>query len=156
MNNNNKFQQLIDNNKYQVFIFVSPGSIPFNFASHPWFVINKLGAISRWEVLFRKTPHPTKWGHLYKDFYPPFRGIEIIPFWKKFFWPGKLLGIIEGETAKKMAEFLENSPTAYSYCNKYNFLEPNSNTYAQWVLNNFPEIKIKLPWNSFGKNFDSF
>jgi hypothetical protein len=151
--NNKEFEQLIDKEKYQVFLFASPGSLPFNFASHPWFVINKLGSISRWEVLFRNTSHTTKWDHLYKDFYPPLRGIEIILFWKKFFWRGKLLGQIDGEVAQRMANFIENSPTTYPYCEKYSFLGPNSNTYAQWILNNFSEFKARLPRNAFGKNF---
>lgn len=153
---NHKFSQLIDLNKFQVLLLASPGSIPFIFAAHPWFIINKMGLVSRWEVLFRKTPHATKWGHLYKDFSPPFQGIEIIPFWKKFFWTAKLLGQIEGEEAERIIDFIENSPTTYPFCEKYSFIGPNSNTYAQWVLNNFPEFKTKLPWNSFGKNFKSF
>ena len=149
----NKFQHLINKEKYQVFVFACPGNIPFNFASHPWFVINKQGSISRWEVLFRKIERETSWGHLYMDFFSPFQGIEILPFSQKYFWEGKLLGQIEGDVAKRIAESLENSPTTYPYCHKYSLIGPNSNTYAKWVLNNFPDFKVKLPWNSFGQNY---
>jgi len=149
----NKFQQLVDKEKYQVFIFACPGNIPFNFALHPWFVVNKRGSISRWEVLFRKIERETSWGHLYMNFFSPFQGIEIFPYSQKYFWEGKLLGQIEGDVARRMAEFIENSPTKYSYCDKYFLSGPNSNTYAQWILNNSPEFKVKLPWNSFGGNY---
>ncbi|KKT01192.1 MAG: hypothetical protein UV76_C0002G0105 [Candidatus Nomurabacteria bacterium GW2011_GWA2_43_15] len=151
--NNKELEKLIDKDKYQVFLYACPANVPLNFASHPWFVVNKLGSVSRWEVLFRNTPHSTKWGHLYMNFFPPFQGIEIFTFSQKYFWKGKLLGQIEGEIAKQIAEFIENSPTAYPSCNKYKSTGPNSNTYARWVLNNFPEFKAKLPWNSFGQNW---
>ena len=143
----------LDNGKDQVFVFICPGNIPFLFARHPWFVINKHGALSRWEVIFRKIERETSWGHLQKDLYPPFQGIEIIPFCLKYFWEGTLLGKIEGDAAARIAEFIEGSPDAYPHAEKYSLRGPNSNTYAQWVLNNFPEWKIELPWNSFGKNY---
>ena len=88
------------------------------------------------------------------NFFPLFQGIEIIPFSQKYFWKGKLLGHIEGETAKRIIEFIEKSPEIYLYCYKYFLAGPNSNTYTQWVLNNFPDFKVMLPWNSFGKNYE--
>ena len=147
------FQHLINKEKHQVSLFVCPGNIPFSFASHPWLVINRQGLVSRWEVLFRKIESKTNWGHLHQDYFRPFQGIEILPFSQKYFWKGKLLGQIEGETAKRMIEFIERSPTTYPYRYKYFLSGPNSNTYVQWVLNNFPEFKAKLPYNSFGKNY---
>jgi len=149
----NKFQNLIDEKKYQVFIFTCPSNIPFIFASHPWFIINKLGSISRWEVLFTKNSKENSFGHLYLNFFLPFQGINIIPFYLKYFWKGKLLGQIEGEPAKRMAEFIENSPTNYPHTNEYSLIGPNSNTYAQWIIDHFPELNVKLPWSSIGKNY---
>ena len=143
----------LDKNKYQVFLFVCPGNMPFNFAAHPWFVVNEKGQISRWEVLFRKIERETSRNHLYKNFFPPFTGIEIFPFLQKYFWQGRLLGKIEDEVAERMAKFIKDSPGAYPYVEKYFLSGPNSNTYAQWILNHFPEIKIELPWNAFGKNY---
>lgn len=151
MKNSQKFQQLINKDKYQVFLFICPGNIPFNFASHPWFVVNKQGLVSRWEVLFRDILHEARWGHLYENFFSPFQGIEIFPFVQKYFWKGKLLGYIEDETAKRVIEFIEKSPEIYPYRYKYFLTGPNSNTYAQWVLDNSPDFKVKLPWNAFGK-----
>ena len=46
----NQFEKLIDKNKYQVFVFYCPAYFPFNFFKHPWFVINKKGEISRYEI----------------------------------------------------------------------------------------------------------
>ena len=44
------FEQLEKNDEYQVFVFDSSAYFPFNFARHPWFILNKKGVISRWEV----------------------------------------------------------------------------------------------------------
>ena len=52
-----------------------------------------------------------------------------------------------------MIEFIKTSKDAYPYKN-YKLSGPNSNTYAQWILNNFPEAGIKLPWNCFDKNYE--
>jgi len=154
--NSQEFDQLIKKDRYQVFVFTCPGSFPFIFARHPWFVVNKRGTISRWEVLFRKNLNNTSWGHLHKNFLPLFLGIEIVPFINVFHHKAKLLNIIEGDensTARKIADFIENSKENYPYCDKYSLFGPNSDTYGQWILDNFPELKIKLPWNCFGKNF---
>ncbi len=153
VDDNKNVQRLVDEEKCQVFLFVCPGVMPFSFASHPWFVVNTQGLISRWEVLFRKNYHETSWGHLYKNFFTPFQGIEMLFFSQKYLWKGKLLGYVGGETARRVAEFIENSPTRYPYCDKYFLSGPNSNTYAQWILNNFPEFKVRLPRDSFGKNY---
>ena len=147
-------QDLINKNNYQVFLFTCPSTIPFNFASHPWFVINKKGNISRWEILFRKNQIKTSWEHLHKNFLHIFQGIEILPFSHKYFWKGKLLSFIEGDKnsiANRIVDLIEKSNKIYPYNNKYFLTGPNSNTYVQWVLNTFPGFKINLPLNSFGK-----
>lgn len=146
---------LIDKNKYQVFLCACPANIPINFASHPWFVVNKKGTISRWEVSFEKNNRDLSWGHLNKNLFPPFQGIEMFPFCKKYFWKSKILGYVEGDEnslAKTMSDFIDESDNKYQFSEKYSLIGQNSNTYAQWVLNHFPEAKMKLPWNAFGKN----
>ena len=153
MDDKHKFSGLIDKEKYQVFLLACPGSVPFNFALHPWFVVNRQGTIFRWEVMHRKVEHRTSWGHLYKDFFSPFQGTEVFVFSQKYFWQAKLLGKIEGEAAKRAAEFIEKSPSAYPYCEKYILTGPNSNTFAQWVLNQFPEFTVALPGNCIGKKY---
>jgi len=152
------FEKLIKKDKYQVFLFACPANLPFFFATHPWFVVNKKGELSRWEIFWRPEKWDKRWGHLHKDFYPrPEQGIEVFPFSRKYFWGnGKLLGCVEGDEAsiaRRMADFIEQSPKQYPYCGRYAYTGPNSNTYVQWIISHFPESGFKLPWNSFGKNF---
>jgi len=148
--NNNDYNKLINPDEYQVFILYSPANVPFNFAIHPWFVCNEKGEISRWEVLFRVNKD-SSWGHLHLNRFPPFSGIEIFPFSEQWFWKGRLFKKVEGELAKNIIDFIRKSRANYPHKN-YSLGGTNSNTYAQWVLNHFPEIDLKLPWNAFGKN----
>jgi hypothetical protein len=144
---------VFDKGKFQILLYICPGNIPFSFITHSWFVINNFGKLSRWEILFRKINHPPCWGHLYKDFFPTFQGIEIIPYAQLIFWKYRLLGVVGGELAKKLAQVIENSPKDYPYCNKFSLLGPTSNTYIQWVLDQFENLPFKLPWNAFGKGY---
>ncbi|MDA2922710.1 DUF3750 domain-containing protein, partial [Patescibacteria group bacterium AH-259-L07] len=148
--NSDDFKKLVKSSGYQVFLFMSPSTPPFSFAVHPWFVCVKNGEISRWDLLFRKAGHKTHWGHLYLNFLPPLTGMEIMPFWNKYHWRGKLVKLVghiggdESSVAKRMVDFIENSKETYPYCHKYFLTGPNCSTFAQWVLNNFPESKIEL------------
>lgn len=159
MQNEKKFEQLINKEKYQVFLFISRGSLPLSFAVHPWFVINKKGVLSRWEVTHLKRRGEKSWGHLSLNFFPFFLGTTILPIYSKAFYSKgnfstKLIGSVtsdESGLAGKMVDFIENSPNTYPYLNAYHFVGPNSNTFVQWILNNFPDFKAKLPWNAFGK-----
>src|SRR3989338_3846576 len=161
-----RFETLLRSDLYQVFLFTCPAVIPFNFAVHPWFVINKKGDIERfgvgrtageqrWEVFWRPEKDKENWGHLHRNSLPPTHGIPMFSFSQKYFWRGTLRGHIEGDegsVAHKIAEFIEHSPDTYPHCYRYSLKGPNSNTYAQWVLNQFPQSGLTLPWNSFGKN----
>ncbi len=153
----------INPNKYQVFLCACPANLPFFFAIHPWLVVNKKGIISRFGLsqsanvppdIFGKINDQKQWGHLYKNFFPPWQGIRILPFAWKYFWRGHVLSSIEGDEnslAYRMAEFIESSGENYPDTAKYSLLGPNSNTYVQWVLSHFPEADMSLPWNAFGK-----
>ena len=146
----NNYQKLINPEKYQAFILHCPANIPLSFASHPRFVCNEKGEISRWEVLF-KANKDKEWGHLHLNSFSPFSGIEILPFSAKFHWRSNLLKQIEGTLAKRIIEFIKMSKDNYPH-KRYSLIGTNSNTYAQWVLDHFVELDLKLPWNSFGKN----
>lgn len=148
-------KNLIKKNKYQIFLLVCPASLPFSFATHSWFVINRKGTISRWEVSFFRSKRDLSFDHLNKNLYPHFQGIEMFPFFQKYFWKGKVLSSIEGDensSVAQMTEFIEQSNENYPYTHKYSLVGPNSNTYVQWVLNRFPQSNMHLPWNAFGKN----
>ena len=164
MTDREKFLNLVKKDKYQVFLFVSRANLPFFFATHPWLVVNNKGTISRFGVAWEKSMQPIvafgelgpkgHWGHLYKNYFPPWQGIGVFPFSWRYFWKGYLLQCIEGDensTAKQIVEFVEKSGETYPYKENYSLLGPNSNTYVQWVLNHFPDSGLKLPWNAFGK-----
>jgi len=159
--NNSDFKKLLNRNKYQIFLLSCPCSIPLSFASHNWFVINKKGEISRWEVAHKKWNNETRWGYLYKNLHTPNdgkinSGIEIIYGISKWHWRSKLIDYIEGDEnslAQKIVDFIENSKDTYKQKETYNFLGPNSNSYIQWIINNFPESNFKLSKNSIGRNF---
>jgi len=113
------------------------------------------------EVIYLKNKGEKSWGHLLKNAYnmKPFMGMNILPSsdfinWR---WKTKFLGMIQGDEnsiAKQAVDFIENSPNIYLYCDTYHFVGPNSNTYAQWVLDHFPDFKIHLPFNAFGKEYN--
>ena len=45
-----EFYRLVKKDKYQVFLMASRCPMPFVFALHTWFVLNKKGEIDRWEA----------------------------------------------------------------------------------------------------------
>jgi hypothetical protein len=154
------FDRLIQKDKYQVFLLSCPPSMPLSFARHPWFVVNKKGVLSRYEVIASPEMYDIKnrRGHLCIDALPLWRGLRILRSMRNwgYIWPATLHGVVEGgegSLAQCMAEFIEQSPQMYPYCERYAYTSPNSNTYAQWVINHFPDSGLKLPWNAFGKNF---
>lgn len=158
--NNTNLEKLVEKNKYQVFVLSSPSPIPLSFARHTWFVTNKLGVLDRYEIFHKKdakssNPEYVNNGYLYKNYFTPFQGIEMFFYNEKNFWGARLECelVSEQDLIKKVIEAIENSFTNYPYTNKYNLLGPNSNSYPMWILNKFPEIKVKLPYNAVGRNF---
>ena len=116
----NSLEKLIKPDKYQVFLMKSRASIPIMFAYHPWFLINKKGVISRWEVVWKPSEYSTRtsWGHLGKIFMSPFIGLRILLFTHKFLWNSTLVKMLEGDelsTASRMIEAIELSHETYPY-----------------------------------------
>lgn len=147
------FEALLKNDTYQVFLFTCPASVPVNFVRHPWFVINQKGKVERWEVFFRPDPRKEHWGHLHRNAFLPTQGIPVLYPWEKFLWKGRIEGYIEGgegSLAHQMAKVIASSPQTYPHLNHYALTGINSNTYARWVLNQFPNSGLKLPWNALG------
>ena len=150
-----EFEKLIDREKYQVFVMASRASFPLSFAIHPWLVINKKGEISRFEIRHYKNTDKS-YGYLHINEEPPFLGLPAVYPFNKLFQKAKLLEYIEGDDnsrAKQLVDFIQNSKVNYPYLKKYSFLGKNCDTYVHWALNNFPELKVRLPWNCFGKNY---
>ncbi len=152
----NDFETLINPEKYQVFLMACRCRLPVSFAYHMWFVINKKGVTARYEVLIEEEPGILHWGHLHKDALPLFRGFGLLETNGKQIWPSKFLGSVEGDEgslAQKMIEKIESTKDIYPYLHHYRLLGPNSNTYIQWVLAQFPESQLKVPWTAFGAGF---
>jgi hypothetical protein len=159
------FLKRLKNDRYQVFLFICPATFPFSFATHPWFAVNRKGTVSRYGVsrqYARKGRRPLFGqhvcdgciAHVHKDGRPPSEGIEIVPLSKNHLWKGRVLGLVEGgegSVAEQMVTLIQRSPSIYPFSQVYLLQGPNSNTYVQWVLNQFPESGLKLPWNALGK-----
>ena len=151
MSDNKNFENLINKDKYQVFIMYCPAYFPFNFFRHPWIVINKKGEISRYEI--RHALNKINNSHFFVNNQFPFEGIQKTLFVDKK-WEASLLEYVEGDFAEKIIRVIENTFLVYPYCNKYFGIGPNSNTYLRWILNQFPELKIPLSWRFIGKDFN--
>ncbi|MES2014795.1 MAG: DUF3750 domain-containing protein [Patescibacteria group bacterium] len=164
MSDKERFLGSLNPAMYQVFLFISPANMPFSFATHPWLVVNRKGVVSRFGVAMKKDvdtekifgdlPDQMSWGHVHRNKFPPWQGIQIFPFSSKFFWTGRLINFEEGDegsVSRRMIDFIERSGETYPFKDHYSLFGPNSNTYVQWVLNNFPESHLGLPWNAFGK-----
>jgi hypothetical protein len=145
-----QLEELVNKDAYQVFLLSCPAYFPFSFNRHAWFVINKKGVLSRWEILHtRKIGIGMKWGYLYRNAFvaSPFQGLKTVSFFKKRFWKPKLITIIEdgdNALAQRMIETIENSPQHYPWCDIYILTGANGNTYVKWVLAQFPELKSKF------------
>lgn len=151
-----EFNNLIKKDKYQVFLFTSPAHIPLSIWTHPWFVINKKGTLSRFEVRYKRNQIEPSLGHIHVNDLPIFDGIEVFSFLSNPRWSATLIGQLEGggdSSAQKMCEFIENSIYTYADKNVYFLCGPNSNTYVQWILDNSPEFKGKLRWNALGNKY---
>lgn len=146
-----KFENILDVNKNQVFVMCCPAYFPFNYFKHPWFVLNEKGNVSRWEV--RHDINKKNQNHLFINNQEPFEGINKFSFIKSK-WNAELLQKIEGELAEKIIDFIKTSDIKYPYLNKYFGISgPNSNTYLNWVLSNFKEIDLILSNRFIGKNY---
>jgi len=154
-----EFTSLIKKDKFQFFVFSSPCSLPLSFALHSWIVTNDHGEVHRYEVWSYKSRFNNESGHISIDFYPATTGLTLLPGpdsnISSTIFGSTIIGYVEGgegSLAHRMADFVESRHKEYPNKFKYHYFPgPNSNTFVQWILNNFPECKIKLPWNAFGK-----
>ncbi len=149
--NTHDFPQLVRDDLFQVFLFSCPMIFPFCFVSHTWFVVNRYGNLSRWEVLYRKFNRLDSFGHIHKNLFSTFSGTRIFSFSEKYLWPAKLLSTAEGKLAEQMTDVIQNSPNNYPYRDKYRPLGPNCNTYTEWIARQFPTFLATRPLNTLEK-----
>ena len=137
---------------FEVFLCSSPTHFPLSLACHTWFVIHEGWKLLRYEILFYKNKDKKMW-YLHIKSSWVFDGLRIIPckgLWK---WRWKVISKFSGKSTEKIIAVIKNSQENYSHLHKYQITGPNSNTYTQWLLNQFPEWKVTLPWNAFWKNY---
>ena len=93
-------------------------------------------------------------GYLHHNFLLPWQGItKYLRTTKEHFKSSLLLHMSgeKGSTAQKIVELTNKKITTYPYKKKYRWIRHNSNTFTQRVINNFPEIDMKLPNRAIGK-----
>ena len=139
--------------QFQVAIMYSRVSLPLPPASHVWFIINDHGALSRYEGLdLRHKRIDNLGGYIFQDYFPPDVGMPVWITRKTPTWRAYTLSVIEGDQAEQLAQILRDSLRDYPHKN-YRLLGPNSNTYAQWVLDTAGLSDIKLPVTAVGARF---
>ena len=153
--NKKEFLKLIKKDKFQVFLFITP--IPFNFITHPWFVIVQKGTYTRWEVWGKQNMFQKSWGHVHQCSHKPWQGMKRILFRKTNRFESKLIGVIEGKEgsiAEKMGKYIIRNSKTYKHTYTYRFVPgPNSNTFVQHFINKFPESGFVLPKTCIGKGY---
>jgi Protein of unknown function (DUF3750) len=151
--------------QYTVTIYASRLFFPIWFAVHTHIVIEYNGVASRYDI-FSRTPVSEEnfiEGYLRKNVLPPKTGLFMV-------WPGnarsgygprwgaKKCGLITGgenSVAQSMYHFFEQGfVKEYPHLHIYKIVNgPNSNTFTQWVLDQFPEAELKLPFIAWGKRY---
>ncbi len=151
---------------YIITIYSSRLFFPLWFVIHTHIVVECNGVASRFEV-FGRTPSAKEEnmvkGYLYKNVLAPEAGLYIIcatsatsgigPRWKT----KKCSSLRGGENsvAHDIYKFFNDGSVAnYPYIENYSMVKgPNSNTFTKWVIDQFPEAKLKLPINAWGKSY---
>ena len=121
--------------------------IPFigAIAIHYWYVILQENQATRWEIWQKPALSADSWGHLHKNLMPVNSGVGNGNSWLETVWTG--------EFAYQLSEILENSPETYPHKYRYRYFPgPNSNTYAQWILNQ-AKSDYRLSIKGIGKHF---
>ena len=124
-----------------------PG-IPGIIADHYWLLILRsckvqcLDTCDRWEVWQHPCQNASCWGHLHKNLLPPYQGVGN--------GPSRLIRQWLDEEALSIMERIESSPNNYPFIHQYGYWPgPNSNTFAQWVV----QDQMTLGSRAIGKSF---
>lgn len=140
-------EKFINKDGYQIFLLIQH----FGLVVHSWIVLNKKGDFTRIEVLMHRNLKTQEYIYERKnkiispldDLTGKIALIKIVT----------LNGIYEGEKAKEIILYLENHIENYKFKSIYSPFGPSCNTITQAIINKFPELGFKLPWNAIGKNF---
>ncbi len=157
-----QIEKFIRKDCYQLFILDSPLPFPLSLFRHSYVVVNDHGDLTRWDVLHRKYPRHDRKGYVYKNVFLPWCGLG------KFYLPfavtghfahfeAKMVGFLEGESHSETGYRIASIASLveqYPYSDFYSALPgPNSNTFAQWILNFFPEMETSLSVTAIGRSY---
>tara|TARA_B100001167_G_C16584516_1_gene218506 strand:- start:82 stop:522 length:441 start_codon:yes stop_codon:yes gene_type:complete len=141
---------------YRVSFYLCPVYIPVHVFKHPWIVIEKDGQQTRYEIIhYGKGINDDT--YLCVDLFDKEKiGVKTWAYSKKN-WKGECIHEEKGKEnslAHKIHDFIESESKHYPYLYNYRFYPgPNNNTYVQWVIDHFPELKLTLPWSCIGKDY---
>ncbi|MCP4297341.1 MAG: DUF3750 domain-containing protein [Proteobacteria bacterium] len=144
----------------ELFVLSSPLPKPLHkIAVHTWLVTNSAGQTpDRWEVWQMKRRSKISWGHVHKNLFSVETGmpVSLKPGSGSIRWNSCVVGRVEGEIASKMIQYLNTFAPQYIFSERYfPWPGPNSNTFVQWVLDQFKEADLKLPISALGARFSS-
>lgn len=124
-------------------------------ADHFWFVLidEAEGRRDRWEIWQKADvagqSFCQSWGHLHKNLMAPERGVGGDQPEARS--PSRLVTTWYGQEASTLMERIKSSVAYYPFCYRYAYWPgPNSNTFAQWVLNS---IGYRLAPTAIGKDY---
>lgn len=151
------------NSPYIVRVYATPMSFPLNFTFHTRIEISGNDQTERydlWAYPGLKTSSKNQ-GYIYKDIFPDHLGTTFSPLANTDFLEkrqsGKILYEISSSRnvlATELYKKIQAQAFAYPYAETYKMIMgPNCNTYTQWLLDLIPELKVKLPWYAWGKNY---
>jgi len=113
-------------------------------ATHPWFAVKPADSdtFHRWEV-WQTAGGP--YGHVRLDLQSPTSDVGAGGTY--------ILAEVIGAEAEPIVAFIEENSPDYVCQDVYAYFPgPNSNTYAQWVLNQ-TGWRVTLPWTAIGKAY---
>ncbi|NBC84074.1 MAG: DUF3750 domain-containing protein [Bacteroidetes bacterium] len=140
----------------QIFFLYSPLPFPVSFAVHCWVVTNMAGKLDRWEVWQSTGQCETSRGYVHQNLFPPFQALHINFFVRSLGRCNpRLLHIVQDHNlADKMIAFIKKEAFQYPYRHDYFYYPgPNSNTFVQWIIDQFPEYPVVLPKGGLGKGY---
>jgi len=151
---------------YEVTLCVSKASLPASFCTHSFILTTDGDTVNRWEVLDPRVTesHTSNYcGRIFKNFTASTVGLPVLPIpltWKSALnWRVQKITTLcggENSVAAQLYHFIEHEDglRQYPHVHTYNMLlGPNSNTFVQWFIEQFPEANWKLPWNAWGKSY---
>jgi hypothetical protein len=100
--------------------------------------------------IFKNKKYPEV-GHIHKNCVEPTTEHINYLFNKNEKIDSKIEKVIQGKLAEKMSKFINENYLNYKHKNQYKLLGPNCKTYIQWIINKFPQAKVKLPFLTIRK-----